>query len=68
MSLRSAVLAIRALAIAGMLLYAAVLAHVFSVGGTHAKIRIAYRRGPEGEQWIFEPGDGSNAQVIDLRP
>jgi hypothetical protein len=51
-----------------MLLYAAVLAHVFSVGGTHAKIRIAYRRGPEGEQWIFEPGDGSNAQIIDLRP
>jgi hypothetical protein len=30
--------------------------------------RLAYRRNPGGGQWIFEPGDGSDENVIDLRP
>ena len=30
--------------------------------------RLVYRRGPKGAQWIFEPGDGSDEKVIDLRP
>jgi hypothetical protein len=30
--------------------------------------RLAYRRNPEGGQWIFEPGDGSDEKVIDLWP